>query len=131
MTESHIVPANTNIERMLPGTPRPYVAMAAFGAVFFFAGFPFLFDTDNLLIAVPCIIACLSAFVLFLHLLVGLNGDTRQIKYMLLGIAAYLAVLAGRQWYLIALITCGTVVTSFLIARLLGPTIPVIRPRGQ
>jgi hypothetical protein len=119
-----------NTDRLLLGDSHPVLAIVAFVATFLFAALPFLFDTDRVFIVVPCIIGCFSCCLLFLRLLVGAQ-ELKHVKYICLGIAAYLFYLAGRQWYLIVLITGGTVLCSILIARLIGPFVPVTHQRKR
>lgn len=120
-----------NADRFLRGRSHPVFMIVAFVSVFFFAGLPFLFDTDSWLLVVPCLIGCFSCFFLFIRLLVGLEGELANLKFIFLIIAGYLCYRAGEQWYLIVLLTAGTLLCSFLIARLIGPSVPVIRQRAN
>jgi hypothetical protein len=110
--------------RDTPGNSHPVAAVFVFFASFLFAALPFVFDTDNLLVVAPCLIACFSCSILFLRLLVG---DLGPLKYTFFIIAGHLGYVAGEQWYVVAILVGGTLLCSFLINRLLGEFAPVIR----
>ena len=110
--------------QLLPDGKHPVVALIAFISAFLFAGFPFAVDPDSFLIVAFGVIGCFSVTILFIRLLIGELG---RVKWILLGMAGYLCVIAGHQWYLIVLLTVGTVLCSFVISRLLGSFKPLVR----
>jgi hypothetical protein len=100
------------------------LAIVAFFAAFLFAGLPFIFDTDNILVVAPCMIACFSCVILFLRLLVG---DLGPMKYSFWIVTGQLCHVAGEEWYLVVFLAVGTLLCSYLIARLMGDFAPLVR----
>ena len=113
----------TIADRLLLGGRHPVLAVVAFVAAFMFAALPFAIDTDNPLVVAPSVIACASCSILFMRLLIGALGI---VNWLLLGTAGYLCIVAGREWYVVALIAGGTVLVLFVIDRLIGKFVPLI-----
>lgn len=123
MAELNTDRTQRNADRLLRGGSHPVLAIAAFFGAFLFAALPFVFDRTTCWLSPPGLMACFSCSILFMRLLIGELG---LIKWILLGVAAYLGYIAAEQWYLIALLAGGTLVCSFLIARLVGDFVPVV-----
>ena len=102
----------------------PVLAIVVFVAAFVFAALPFLSDTDNFFIVAPCVIASLSCSILFMRLVMG---DLGPVKWIMLATAGYACVSVGREWYIVVLLTTGTVLCSILIDRLVGDFVPLTR----
>ena len=124
MAESSPDQIARNADRLLLGAKHPVFAIFAFMSAFVFAALPFLVNTENALIIVPCLIACASCSILFIQLLIGRLG---HVKWLLLAIAGFLCVYAGGHWYLIVLLTGGTVLCCSVVDRLIGRFRPLIR----
>ena len=112
-----------NSGRLLRGGTHPILAVVAFVAAFMFAALPFAIDADNPLVVAPSVIACASCSILFMRLLIGKLGI---VNWLLLGAAGYLCIVAGRDWYVVVLLTSGTVLCLFVIERLIGNFVPLI-----
>lgn len=115
--------AQRNVNQLFRGGSRPVLAVIAFFATFLFAALPFAFDTDNVLVVAPCIIASFSCAILFMRFLIGEPG---MVKWILLAAAGYLCISAGREWYVVLLLTGGTICCSILFDRLIGKFVPLI-----
>lgn len=102
---------------------RPVLAGVSFLAAFLFVAVPFAIQDCSVVVAAPCIIACFSCSMLILRLLVG---DLGVVKWLMLGMAVWLGVSVGPQWYVVALLTCGTVLCLFVIDRLIGEFVPLV-----
>ena len=111
-------------ERPAGRGPHPGLAIVAFFAAFLFAALPFGFDSDDFFVVAPCLIACFSSSILFIRVMVG---DLRRFTYIFLAAAGHLCYAAGEQWYVVVLLALGTLLCSFLMARLIGDFAPVIR----
>lgn len=112
------------VDQLLNDRARPRLAAGVFLAAFLFAGIPFALNSDHILVVTPCAIACFTCVILFLRLLIGELGI---IKWILLGLGAFLCVLGGREWYLGALLTVGTILCSILADRAMQPYAPLVR----
>lgn len=110
------------------GHTRPRLAAMIFFAAFLFAGIPVAVNSDHVLVVAPCAIACFTCTILFIRLLIGELG---MIKWILLGMGAFLCVLGGREWYLGVLLTAGTILCTVLADRAMQPYSPLVRvPRA-
>ena len=117
---------NTAAERLLPGKSHLVLAVVSFSVAFLFAALPWAFDTDHVVVVSVCAIACASSVILFIRLLVGKLGN---LKYLLLlppAILCFSTYAAGQEWYLVVMITGGTIICSSLIARLVGHFSPLV-----
>ena len=117
-----------NTDRLLRGGKRPVLAIVSFLAAFLFAALPFAINSDRFLIVAPCVIACVSCSILFMRLLIGKLGI---VNWLLLGVAGYLCIVAEREWHVVVLLTGGTVVSLFVIDRLIGTFVPLINVSEQ
>jgi len=116
-------PEQRNADRLLHVGTRPVLAIVAFFATFLFAALPFALDSDSVLVVAPFIIASFSCSILFMRLLIGNLG---VINWLFLGCAVWFGVSVGRQWYIVMLLTGGTVLCLFLIDRLIGNFVPLV-----
>lgn len=128
MPESMTGQTAMNADRLLRGGKHPVLAVVAFVAAFMFAALPFVIATDNPLAVGPSVIACVSCSILFMRLLIGKLGI---VNWLLLGVAGYLCIVAEREWYVVVLLTGGTVVSLFVIDRLIGTFVPLINVSEQ
>ncbi len=124
MSESSDSRTFKNTERLLRGNTRPVIAFVSFLSAFLFAALPFAFNTDHILLVAPCVVVSFSCSILFIRLIVGELG---LVKWILLGTAVYLAMHVGSEWYVVALLTLGTVVCSLFMDILLGDFVPISR----
>lgn len=124
MPEFSIRPTIVYADRLERGGKHPVLAIVAFLGAFLFVAPAFVFDQDNFLIVAPCVIGSFSCSILFIRLVIGQLG---RVTWSLVqaGIIGGLAV--GRQWYIVALLGAGVVLCSFIIDRLLGPIVPLVR----
>ncbi len=126
MAKSSVSQMNKRGERLEVGKSHPVLASVSFLAAFMFAALPFVFNTDHVVIVSVCAIACSSAAILFLRLLIGKLG---VLKYQFLMAAAILCIcayIAGQEWHLVLMITGGTISLSYFIARFIGDFTPLI-----
>lgn len=124
MPEFSISPAVVCADRREGGGKHPVLAVVAFLGAFLFIAPAFIFDQDNFLIVAPCGIGSFSCSILFMRLLIGPLG---RVKWSLVQAWIIAGLAVGRQWYIVALLGLGVVLCSFIIDRLLGPIVPLVR----
>lgn len=121
--------AQRKVDRLLGvGTPRPLLALLALAAPFLIVGVMHLVSSNHVLFVAPCVSLCFASLFLCIQLLGG--SDLLPSRWLLF-VACCLTVLAGQNWYLVALMAAGVPVFLWAFDRSIGFFAPVLDPSSK
>lgn len=121
--------AQRRVDRLLGvGTPRPLLAVAALAAPFLIVEAMHVVDSDHVLFVAPCVSLCFASVLLCIQLLGG--SDLLPPRWLFFA-ACCLTVLAGQNWYLVALMAAGVPVFLWAFDRGIGFYAPLLNPSSK